>query len=187
MKPAMDMKEVRKMKHKLSIYMICIILLAVLVLLSPSFAETPAEPVAKTPAAETTPRPKPTVSPLEVRYDYRLPATQLTDENVQDFFSIELGKEYSKGKKLSVPYDISPVEAYDQYDGSSPGIAIRLELSVFLAEEDTEPYLTKSYIVMLRRTKGYKASGVIDVLLKLDQDDIWYTWEVIGCNGRVGI
>lgn len=175
------------MKKKTVFYTLCIILLSVFILLSPLFTETAKEPVTETPAAETTPRPKPTVRPLEVRYDYRLPATQLTDENVQDFFSIELGKEYSRGKKLSVPYSVSPVEAYDQYDGSSPGIAIRLELSVFLAEEDTEPYLTKSYIVMLRRTKGYKASGVIDVLLKLDQDDIWYTWEVIGCNGRVGI
>lgn len=164
---------------KLSIFFtVCLIALAACVFLFPAAAAG---------ESETTPRPKPTVRPQTIPYDHTLPATKLTDDNVLEFFSIELGKEYSRGKKLSIPFTISPVEAYDQYNGSSRNIAVRLEISVFLNESDEEPYRTKSYIVMLRRAKGFKASGVIDVLLKLDQDDIWYTWQVIGCNGRVGI
>ena len=121
------------------ICLICFIAAAVFCLFAGrSAAETGAD-TAGVPAAG----PKPTVRPLAVTYDYRLPATKLTTENVEQFFRIELGKEYSRGKKLSVPYSISPREAYDLYDGSTPGIAIRLELSVFLTEEDAEPYLTK--------------------------------------------
>ena len=139
-------------------------------------------------AAETlsAARPKPTVRPQTVPFDHTLPAVRLTDENVLKYFNIELGKEYSRGKKLSVPFSVSPKEPYDEYAGSSRGVAIRLELSVFLTEEDEEPYLTKSYIVMLRRQTRYRAAGTIDVLLKLDQDDIFYTWKVIGSNGRIG-
>ena len=142
-------------------------------------------------AAAETAKPKPTVRPMEYRLDYSLPHTKLTDENVEQYINIELGKEYSRGKKLSIPYTMSPKEAYDQYDGSSPRIAVRLEIYVYLTEEDmiaeAEPYFTKSYIVLLHRTKGFVDSGVIEVLLKLDQDEIWYTYKVIGCNGRIGL
>ena len=136
-------------------------------------------------------KPKPTVRPMAYRIDYSLPHTKLTDENVEQYINIELGKEYSRGRKLSIPYTMSPKDAYDRYDGSSPRIAIRLEISVFLNEEDmdtdAEPYYTKSYIVLLQRADGFVGSGVIEVLLKLDQDDIWYTYKIIGCNGRIGL
>ncbi len=166
------------MKKLSTVFIVCLIALAARVLLFPAAALG---------EGETTPRPKPTVRPLAVRYDYRLPGTRLTVENVLNYFSVELGKEYSRGKHLIVPYTVSAREAYDKYDGTTPGVYIRLQLSVFLAENDTEPYLTKTYIVMLRRKTGLTASGVIEVFLKLDQDDVWYTWEVIGCNGRVGL
>lgn len=166
------------MKRISIVFTVCLIAFAACFLLFPAAALGD---------SETASRPKPTVRPLAVRYDYRLPGTRLTVENVLDYFSVELGKEYSRGKHLTVPYTVSAREAYDKYDGTTPGVYIRLQLSVFLAEEDTEPYLTKTYIVMLRRKTGLTASGVIEVFLKLDQDDIWYTWEVIGCNGRVGI
>ena len=138
-------------------------------------------------AGEATPRPKPTVRPLEVHFDYRLPSTRLTEENFEDFFLIELGGEYSRGQDLHIPYTITPREPYDQYDGSSIRIAVRLEISVFLTEDAEEPYFVKRYIDLLHRTKGYRSSGVIDVLLKLDQDDIWYTCKVHSCNGLVGL
>lgn len=166
------------MKRISIVFTVCLIAFAACFLLFPAAALGD---------SETASRPKPTVRPQAIPYDHTLPATKLTDENVLEFFSIELGKEYSRGKKLAIPFTISPVEAYDQYNGSSRNIAVRLEISVFLNEDEEEPYRTKSYIVMLRRAKGFKASGVIEVLLKLDQDNIWYTWQVIGCNGRVGI
>ena len=53
-------------------------------------------------------------------------------------------------------------------------------------DTDAEPYYTKSYIVLLQRADGFVGSGVIDVLLKLDQDDVYYRVEIIGCNGKVG-
>ena len=138
-------------------------------------------------AAAETAKPKPTVRPMPYRIDYSLPHTKLTVETVEKYFNIELGKEYTRGRKLDIPYYFSPKEAYDQYDGSSPRIVVRLEISVFLNEEDTEPYFTKTYAVLLYREKGFVGKGVIEVLLKLDQDDVRYTCEITGCNGRIGL
>ena len=140
-------------------------------------------------AAEETaaPRPKPTVRPLAIEIDYSLPHTQVTEENLEQYFNLDLGKEYSRGKKLSIPYTVSPKEPYDQYAGSSPGVYFRLEISVFLHEGDEEPFYTKRYVVMLRREKGYVDSGVIDALIKVDQDDVFYTYSIYSCNGRIGL
>lgn len=140
-------------------------------------------------AAEDAPtaRPKPTVRPQTIHYNYRLPSTKLSDENFERFFNIELGKEYSRGKHLKIPFRISPKEAYDGYDGSTLRIAVRLEISVFLTEDAEEPFYRKSYVTLLHRAKGFVDTGVIEVLVKPDQDEIWYTYEVIGCNGRVGL
>ncbi len=140
-------------------------------------------------AAESTPtaRPKPTVRPQTIHYDYRLPSTKLSNENFERFFNIDLGKEYSRGSHLKIPFRISPKEAYDGYDGSTLRIAVRLEISVFLTEDAEEPFYQKSYITLLHRAEGFVETGVIEVLLKLDQDEIRYTYEVIGCNGRVGL
>lgn len=143
-------------------------------------------PAGKSAEAETASRPKPTVRPLEIRYDHTLPGVKLSIENVQNYFTIELGKEYSRGHYLTVPYTVTPKDAYDVYDGTTPRIVIRIQLNVFLTEDAEEPYYTKTGTILLWRKTGLKASSSFQVLVRLDQDEIWYTWEIIGVNGRVG-
>ena len=143
-------------------------------------------PAEKSVLAEATRRPKPTVRPLEIRYDYTLPGVKLSVENVQNYFTIELGKEYSRGQYLTVPYAVAPKDAYDVYDGTTPRVVIRIQMNVFLTEDAEEPYYTKTGTIMLSRKTGLKAGGCFQVLLRLDQDEIWYSWEIIGVNGRVG-
>ena len=141
------------------------------------------------PAAQ---RVRPTVRPLAVRYDHTLPAVQITTENIEEHFLIVFGKEYSRGKKLSLPFTVAPISPlYAGYDGSTPGLYIKFRISVVLSEEDlsaedAEPYLSKEYTVVLNRQSGFEASGTIEVLLKLDRDDVYFRYEIIGCNGRVG-
>ena len=138
-------------------------------------------------ASAEEPAPRPTPRPLAIEIDYSLPHTQVNEKNLEKYFVIELGKEYSRGKKLRIPYSVYPREPYDEYAGSSPGVYFRLEISVFLEEGDPEPYYTKRYVVMLRREKKYRESGYIDVLIRVDRDDVFYTYSIYSCNGRIGL
>lgn len=149
-------------------------------------------PLPETAAPSSAVRAKPTVRPLTVHYNHTLPAVQLDVDNVEQYFHIDLGKEYSRGKKLVIPYTITPASPlYASYDGSTFGVYIKFCVYVYLTEEDmaneeAEPYYSKEYTVVLKRLTGLQESGAIDVLLKLDQDDVYYRVEVIGCNGKVG-
>lgn len=154
-----------------------------------------AAPSAAPPSAETANPPakaKPTVKPLTVHYDHTLPAVQLDVENIEEYFDISLGKEYSRGRKLVIPYTITPASPlYASYNGSTFGVYIKLCIYVYLSEEDlanedAEPYYSKEYTVVLKRQEGLQASGAIDVPLKLGQDDVFFRYEVVGCNGKVG-
>ena len=79
-------------------------------------------PAAALGEGEAEPAPKPTVRPLDVKYDCRLPGVKLTVENVLDYFTVGLGREIAPPGDLSVPYTVSEREAYDQYDGTTPGV-----------------------------------------------------------------
>ena len=152
----------------------------------------PALPLPETAAPSSAVRAKPTVRPLTVHYDHTLPAVQLDVDNIEQYFRIDLGKEYSRGKKLVIPYTITPVSPlYASYDGSTFGVYIKFGVHVYLTEtdlanEEAEPYYSKEYTVVLKRLTGLQESGAIDVLLKLDQDDVYYRVEIVGCNGKVG-
>ena len=160
------------MKKSMLILAVCV--LAVIFCLSPA---------GKGASAEAASRPKPTVRPLEIRYDHTLPGVKLSVENVQDYFTIKLGKEYNRGQYLTVPCTVTPKGAYDVYDGTTPRVVIRIQLNVFLTEDAEEPYYTKTGTILLWRKTGLKTTDSFQVLLRLDQDEIWYTWEIIGVNG----
>ena len=138
-------------------------------------------------AAAEAATPTPFVRPTPVRFDYRLPSVKLNEENFETYFSVETRKEYSRGQHLRIPFEISPREPYEWYDGSSLRIAVRLKVSVFLTEDAEEPLFEKTYTELLHRDKGFRASGVIEVLVRPDREDVWYTCTVQGCNGLVGL
>ena len=155
----------------------------------------PAVPSATPPPAETvspSTKAKPTVRPLKIHYDHTLPAVQLDAENVEEYFRIDLGKDYSSGRKLVIPYTITPASPlYASYDGSTFGVYIKLRIDVYLSEEDmakedAEPFYSKNNTFVLKRETGLRTSGTIEVLLKLDQDDVFFRYEIIDCNGKVG-
>ena len=85
--------------------------------------------------------------------------------------------QYSRGKKLVIPYTITPASPlYASYDGSTFGVYIKFCVYVYLTEEDmaneeAEPYYSKEYTVVLKRLTGLQESGAIDVLLKLVRID----------------
>lgn len=110
---------------------------------------------------------------------------KLSVENVWNYFTIGPGKEYSRGRHLTVPYTVEPKEAYDVYGGTTPRIVIRIQMNVFLTEDAEEPYYTKTGTILLWRKTGLKVSDLFQALLRPDQGEIWYTWEIIGVNGRV--
>lgn len=112
----------------------------------------------------------------------------ITNYNVKNYFDISVeGKEFDSTKGLTVTFTIKPkLSEYATRKGSSSDISIKLQVQAYKTENGTIPFQTKDYTVVLKKTKGYKASGEIFVPFKMDLDTVYWGYSVESCNGAIG-
>lgn len=111
----------------------------------------------------------------------------LNENNVEQYFDIELTGKSFEGNKLTISYNIAPKKkVYSQEDGSSKEIVIRLVVHAYDEKGSTNAIAEKSYSTILKKQNDYSASGKIEVILPQSTlETVYWDYGIDSCTGII--
>ncbi len=111
----------------------------------------------------------------------------LTVNNIEQYFDIELTGKSFEGNKLTVTYDIGPKKKeYSKDDGFSKEIVIKLVVYAYDEKGSTNAIAEKSYTIILKKQSDFSASGKIEVILPTSTlETVYWDHDIDSCTGTI--
>lgn len=147
---------------------------------------TPTPVATNTPSPTPSPSPKPTAQATTITSTGLNEIVALTENNVEQYFNIELEGVSYEGPVLTLKYDITPKNtAYAKSTQSSKDIIIKYSIGVYDAEESNKPFKQQDFSVIIKKADNYSKTGEIRITNLPELDTVFWDYEISSATGSI--